>query len=103
MTVYVDELLNFGWKLRGREVASCHLFTDQVDLSELHDLAERIGMQRAWFQVSRTAPHYDRTAARRRAAIDAGAVAVDRRQASTIWRARREAVTTHFNPRNHLE
>lgn len=98
MTVYVDELMNFGWKLRGVEVASCHLFTDHVDLGELHQLAERIGMRRAWFQTSRTAPHYDLTAGRRRAAIDAGAVPVDRRQASAIWRTRREALSTTPQP-----
>ena len=89
MTVYVDPLSFRGWRIRGREVANCHLFTNQVDLSELHALASAIGMHREWFQDARSAPHYDLTPTRRAAALAAGAVAVDFRQAVRIWRARR--------------
>ena len=92
MAVYVDSLEDWGWVLRGRVVRSCHLFCDSVDLSELHDLASRIGMRRSWFQTSRAAPHYDLTAARRAAAVQLGAIEVGRRDAVEIWRARRAAV-----------
>lgn len=89
MTVYVDPLMNHGWMLRGHVTANCHMFTDQLNLSELHEMAKRIGMKLAWFQGEASVPHYDLTGSRREAAIAAGAVEVDRRQAVGIWRARR--------------
>jgi hypothetical protein len=88
VTCYVDELMRHGWIMYGREIRSCHLFTDSAELEELHALAARIGLKRGWFQAKST-PHYDLTALRRNAALAAGAVAVDRRQAVAIWRARR--------------
>lgn len=92
MTVYVDPLANWGWRLRGRTVPSCHLFTDTLELDALHAVAEAIGMKRSWFQDKVTAPHYDLTPSRRLAAIQAGAVEIDRRGAAEIWRMRREFV-----------
>lgn len=92
MTVFVDGLESWGWVLRGRVVQSCHMFTDSADLTELHQVAELIGMKRAWFQEHRVAPHYDLTPSRRAAAIAAGAVSVGRREACAIFRARRSAV-----------
>lgn len=92
MTIYVDELQHWGWKLRGRTVQSCHMFTDSLDLEELHVFAERIGMKRAWFQQSRVSPHYDLTPSRRALAVSLGAIQLGRREACTVWRARREAV-----------
>lgn len=93
MTIYVDSLESWGWILRGRAIRSCHMFTDAVDLEQLHVFAERIGMRRAWFQEHRIAPHYDLTQSRREAAVLLGAVEVGRRDASNIWRARREAIS----------
>lgn len=89
MTVYVDQLEEYGWVLRGRKTPSCHLFTDTLALEDLHAVAAAIGMRRAWFQDKRSAPHYDLTPSRRAAAIAVGAVEVDRRRAVEIWRARR--------------
>jgi hypothetical protein len=90
MTVYVDALEEWGWKLRGRTVASCHIFTDALDLAELHQMAVRIGMKLEWFQQSRNAPHYDLTKSRRDLAVHFGAVEVGRRDGSRIRRERRE-------------
>jgi hypothetical protein len=92
MTIYVDSLESWGWRIRGRTVQSCHMFTDSVDIEELHAFAEQVGMRRAWFQPHRVAPHYDLTSSRRTLAVKAGAVEVGRRDASEIWRARRAAV-----------
>lgn len=92
MTVYVDALENWGWKMRGRIVASCHMFSDSANLDELHSVAEKIGMKRAWFQPHQIAPHYDLVESRRQAAIALGAVSVGRREAATIWKARRQAM-----------
>ena len=90
MAVYVDELVEWGWVMRGRTVASCHLFTDTLCLLELHEFALALGMKRAWFQDKRAAPHYDLTALRRAKAVQSGAVELDRRASATVWRARRE-------------
>lgn len=97
MTVYVDPLLDHGWILRGVQVRSCHLFTDQVDLQELHRLASAIGCRREWFQ-DKALPHYDLTMQRRQEAIGAGAVPVTRREAVEIWRRRRTIVDALARP-----
>jgi hypothetical protein len=89
MTIFVDPLGSFGWKMRGRVVQNCHMFTDVVDIEELHTFAEQIGMKRAWFQPHHITPHYDLTPNRREAALMRGAVAVSRRDAVEIWRRRR--------------
>lgn len=105
MTVYVDPLMDFGWKLRGHPVRNCHMFTDELDLSNLHGMAMEIGMKRAWFQNNSSAPHYDLTTSRREAAVKCGAAEVDHHQAGEIWKARRDAVRAkqnQFAPERHL-
>ncbi len=94
MTVYVDPLLARGWVLNGRRVKSCHLFTDELSTAELVKLAGAVGCRPEWFQDAPAAPHYDLTAARRAAAITAGAVAVTSRQAAQIWQLRRSQLAT---------
>lgn len=89
MAVYVDPLMPWGWKIRGKEVESCHMFTDAVDLTELHKMAQKIGLKRAWFQDKPGHPHYDLTKSRRVAAIANGAIEADFRKATEVMRARR--------------
>jgi hypothetical protein len=96
MTVYVDPLAEWGWRPHGVPVKSCHMFTDTVELDDLHAMALHIGMRREWFQDKRSAPHYDLTPERRAAAVEAGAVEVPWERAVRIWRARRVAV--HGSP-----
>lgn len=82
MAVYVDKARNqFG------RMIMCHMVADTLD--ELHDMADRIGMRREWFQPA-SFPHYDLSLMRRRAAIDAGAVEVDRRGVVMVIRRFRE-------------
>ena len=71
MSVYVDSLVNHGWKLG----PNCHLIADTED--ELHAFAASVGLKRTWFQP-KSFPHYDLTAARRHAALERGAIALDR-------------------------
>ena len=80
MRVYVDEL--FDWKATGTQAQRvgarnghkwCHMWTDPGNELELHILARKIGMERAWFQDRKGFPHYDLTPARREAALRAGA------------------------------
>lgn len=98
MTVYVDNLRNYGWVVHGEVTPSCHMFTDEIDLSELHAIAARIGMRREWFQDKTAAPHYDLKPDFREAAIRAGALAIDRRGAALIWRARRALLRSAEGP-----
>jgi hypothetical protein len=77
MAVYVDSLRaclrNPNWKWH----SSCHLIADTV--AELHAFARGIGMKREWFQMGSGAfPHYDLTPGKRKEAVAAGAVEIDR-------------------------
>jgi hypothetical protein len=78
MAVYVDRSQH---KL-GRMI-TCHMLADT--LGELHDMADRIGAKRAWYQISRTGvPHYDIPRFRRARAIELGAIEVGRRETCAI-------------------
>lgn len=83
MAVYVDQL--FTWPSMNPQAFRvgerhghrwCHLYADTDE--ELHELASRIGMQRAWHQPSppHSRSHYDLTPPKRTAAIRAGAISV---------------------------
>lgn len=77
MNVYVDSAIH---ALRGRRM--CHMFSP--DLAKLHAMAQRIGIERRWFQDPLTMPvswpHYDIDEARRSLAIGSGAIVCDRYQ-----------------------
>lgn len=77
MVVYVDEIKTYPTSIMDAQTRRngsrwTHLTADTV--GELHDLAQRIGMRRDWFQSKGSVPHYDVTPAYRRKAIKAGAV-----------------------------
>ena len=88
MAVYVDWLINYGWKLRGHTTPSCHLTADT--LTELHDFAQQIGLKREWFQQG-SLPHYDLTPRRREAAVRLGAVELTRQNLREVYRRLRLA------------
>lgn len=93
MPVYVDDLMWHGWRMRGKNIKSCHMFTDGP-LEELHLVARILGLKRCWFQSSPPASldHYDLTSTKREAAVSIGVIAVDRRNAVVIWRRIRARV-----------
>jgi len=78
MAVYVDGLFDYG--KRGKW---CHMATDG-DLPELHEMADRIGLKREWFQNHPTHPHYDLRASKRRLAIKEGAIPKSRQEVFKI-------------------
>ncbi|AHY25349.1 hypothetical protein PS2_103 [Serratia phage PS2] len=82
--IYVDVLMDHGWKMRGHRVKNCHMFCDG-DLEELHLFAESIGMKRSWFQNKRV-PHYDLREVRRNDAVLKGAKELTRKEAVAIWK-----------------
>lgn len=60
------------------------MYADTLD--ELHEMAERIGMRRAWFQDNLKLPHYDLVPKRRALAVKFGAIEHDRRaMVSFLW------------------
>lgn len=54
----------------------CHMATDG-HLQELHAMAARLGLKRAWFQNKPSHPHYDLVPSKRVLALQLGAQAVD--------------------------
>ena len=81
MTVYVD---NGKHPYRGMKM--CHMLADTLD--ELHGMAARVGLRRAWFQTRNT-PHYDICQAKRAEAVRLGAVEIGRRQVAALIRHKR--------------
>lgn len=85
MSVYVDSERN-----QYRHMIMSHLVADTLD--ELHAMAQRLGLKRSWFQVSRSGmPHYDICQSKREQAIRFGAVEIDRRKMVELIRRNREA------------
>jgi hypothetical protein len=81
MSVYVD-----GAENRFGRMIMCHMLADTV--AELHDMADRIGMWRDWFQPL-SSPHYDLSKSRRAAAVASGAIEIDRRAVADLIKRRR--------------
>ncbi len=84
MAIYIDPLIAWpqkatsGKRFFGEGKQSCHMSVDaDADLEELHLFAEKIGLQRRWFQNRPGLPHYDLTPTRRAAAVRAGAIEVE--------------------------
>jgi hypothetical protein len=86
MSVYVDRLRDWGWRLG----PSSHLITDEGN-EVLHAFAASIGLRKAWFQPSPSGVHYDLCASKRRTAVALGAIELDDASFHAIlkaWRGR---------------
>jgi Protein of unknown function (DUF4031) len=70
LMVYVDAIRYYPL-CRLSSKRWCHMATDG-DIEELHQMAQRLGLRRAWFQAGRL-PHYDLTPSKRRLAVRFGA------------------------------
>ncbi len=76
MTVYVDSM-----KAKYRNMIMCHMLADSE--KELHEMADKIGVNRKWFQNHDT-PHYDICLAKKKKAMEFGAELCDRRKVVEI-------------------
>jgi hypothetical protein len=65
-----------------------HMLADTED--ELHRMAESIGLKREWFQNHGRTPHYDVCQAKRKQAVNCGAIEVGRRDLVALMRRLRE-------------
>jgi len=84
MSVYVDQPVH-----RFRHMLMCHMLADSPE--ELHEMADRIGMPRKFYQRDASTPHYDIPREKRAEAIAAGAIEVDRRGMVAVIRRIRAA------------
>lgn len=82
MPVYVDSAY-----IPFRRMSMCHMLADSLD--ELHEMADKIGMRRSWFQP-RSTPHYDVCKEKRALAVKHGAIEIDRLRVVEIIRKYRE-------------
>lgn len=70
MSVYVDNMrAPYG------RMIMCHMLADT--LTELHEMADKIGMKRKWFQDKKSGPHYDIALATRAKAVALGAKEIE--------------------------
>ena len=82
--VYVDSS-----KTPYRRMLMSHMIGDT--LKELHEMADKIGLKRSWFQSESSIPHYDLCQSKRAIAIDLGAQIISNRQLAGMikdWRLR---------------
>jgi hypothetical protein len=92
MSVYVDTLHEWGWRMYGRTIASCHMIADTP--AELHEMALQLGLKMRHQQTSGLGDlHYDLTPTRRAKAIALGAVELTQRAFVEKMRALRGAPT----------
>lgn len=78
--IMVDEVKVWPTKIACFKRGSAHLtFVAPSTVDDLHALAARIGLRRAWFQPHPIAPHYDLTPSKRDEALAAGVTFVSAR------------------------
>lgn len=82
MTAYVDDLFT------AKGSTWCHLLADSV--TELHEFAAQIGVNRCWYHATKRHPHYDLHPGDRQKAIKAGAKEINRTELLKILRSHYE-------------
>lgn len=85
MACYVDDMnAKYG------RMVMCHMLADTDE--ELHEIAKKIGVQRKWHQCAGTPKsHYDICLAKKKIAVEFGAIEITWREAAAIVRRKRVA------------
>lgn len=86
MTVFVDDMYLEPMGAF-RRMKMSHMIADTEE--ELHAMADRIGVDRRWYQKKRSGYHYDIAMSKRALAVAAGAVEITLRQAAAMNALRR--------------
>lgn len=73
MAVYVDD-----FNAPYRNMTMCHMMADTLD--ELHEMADKIGVNRKWFQGKQPWLHYDICLSKKKLAIRYGAIEITARE-----------------------
>lgn len=82
MPVYVDDVfIPYG------RMKMCHMIADTEE--ELHEMADKIGMRRAWFQAGNR-PHYDVSKGKRKLAVENGAIEITIKELVAMQKAHRD-------------
>jgi hypothetical protein len=82
MAVYIDNAKNPYGRMK-----MCHMLADTIE--ELHEMADKLGLKRKWFQGAASTPHYDICLAKRDQALALGAVVADRHTVVALIRKHR--------------
>ena len=97
MTVYVDDMrANYG------RMVMCHMLADSDE--ELHAMADKIGVNRKWWQSPEktSGSHYDIALSKKALAIQFGAIEITWRQAGAM-NTRRRVTGVLGNPEDAVE
>lgn len=85
--IYVDWLMNYGWKMYGKSVESCHMFSDTNNVDELKEFAVKMGLKLSWLQKSRDGLfHFDLVKSKRKIAIESGAEEISKEKFLEVHR-----------------
>lgn len=79
MTVFVDNCIYKYGRMK-----MCHMVSDNFE--ELHAMADKIGIQRKWFQEKASYPHYDICKSKRALAVANGAQEIGMRDLGKLLR-----------------
>ena len=83
MTVYVDKAnIKYG------RMIMCHMLCQSIE--ELHLMADLIGVKRKWFQHDASTPHYDICLAKKKLAVQNGALEITRQEVAKLCKIIRE-------------
>jgi len=86
MMVYVDEMRL--WPGKSFSGKWCHMWADTLE--ELHDMADKIGLKRSWFQSGHPdgwkPDHYDLRTSKRIMALDNGAIVGNLKNVYRKWK-----------------
>lgn len=77
----------------------CHMICK--DLETLHEMADKIGVARKWFQGNASFPHYDICLSKKKIALKLGAVEIDRYQLVKFTKKHRTKVFQQLKDRQH--
>ena len=84
MGVYVDEM-----EAEFRQMKMCHMIADSLE--ELHEMADKIGVKRKWFQP-KSFPHYDVCKSKKILAVENGAKIISPDEFVQVMKRYREKV-----------